>query len=159
MRTLTQLLLTFLLNAVWQIAAVTAFAAVGAWLLRGTAAWCRHSLWVAALILSLGLPLLSGVRLLGAGSIPRPRTPAPVETGKLLIDSPGPFRTEDFAPPAPLAEPRPAVETAKRSSSRFLSSLSVSRIHLGEKVGMGVIGFYLLFLLYRSVKLFQAWLR
>src|SRR5688572_33424101 len=123
MRTLTQLLLTFLLNAAWQIAAVTAFAAVGAWLLRGTAAWCRHSLWVAALTLSLGLPLLSAVRLLGAGSIPRPGTPAPVETGKLLVDSPAPFRTREvFAPKAPLAEPRPAVETAKRSSSRLLSS-------------------------------------
>ncbi|MEO8433415.1 MAG: TonB family protein [Pyrinomonadaceae bacterium] len=41
----------------------------------------------------------------------------------------------------------------------FPSSPSVSPIHLSEKIGTGLAGFYLLFFLYRSAKLFQAWLR
>src|SRR6266850_5059598 len=64
MRSLAQLLLTVLLNASWQIAVVTLFAACGSWLLRGTAAWCRHSVWVAALLISLCLPIISGVNAL-----------------------------------------------------------------------------------------------
>lgn len=159
MKTLIQLLLTFLLNASWQIAAVTAFAAVAAWLLRGTAAWCRHSLWVAALILSLGLPLLSCMRLLGVASVAPPGTQAPVQSS-LPIDASGPFRTREvFAPNRAQADSRPAVESPERSPSSFPSALSISPIHLGEKIGTVLVGFYLLFLLYRSAKLFQAWLR
>src|SRR5687768_728564 len=99
MRTPTQLLLTFLLNAAWQIAAVTAFAAVGAWLLRGTSARCRHTLWVAALILSLGLPLMSAVRLLGV-AVSRPRTPALAQSGNVSIGSTRTFPTEGIFAPA-----------------------------------------------------------
>src|SRR5688572_23362873 len=160
MKTLTQLLLTFILNAAWQIAAVTAFAAVGAWLLRGTAAWCRHTLWVAALILSLGLPLLSGVRLIGAASVSRTRTPAPAHSGSVSVDSGGPFRTREIlSPPAPTSDLRPAPRSAERSRSGFLSTLSVSPIHLSEKLRMGLALLYALFFLYRSAKLFRAWLR
>jgi len=49
MSELSQLLLTFLLNACWQIALVAMAAALCGWLLRGTAARHRHLLWVIAL--------------------------------------------------------------------------------------------------------------
>ena len=64
MRAISQLLLTFLLNACWQIALITLAAALCAWLLRGTSARYRHLLWVIALASSFGLPVLTSSRLL-----------------------------------------------------------------------------------------------
>ncbi|PYS62072.1 MAG: hypothetical protein DMF76_09660 [Acidobacteria bacterium] len=49
MRVIAQLVLTFLLNASWQIALLVAFAMLCDWLLRGLAARYRHSLWVITL--------------------------------------------------------------------------------------------------------------
>jgi len=57
MRLISQLLLTFLLNACWQIAFITAAVALCAWLLRGAAIRYQHLLWVSTLVLSLCLPL------------------------------------------------------------------------------------------------------
>ncbi len=67
METISSLVLTFLLNALWQITLVAGIAAFGAWLLRNNAASerFRHLLWVAALSLSVLLPSLS---LLNIGS-------------------------------------------------------------------------------------------
>ncbi len=59
MKVIAQLVLTFLLNASWQIALLVAFAALCNWLLRGLAARYRHSLWVITLVACLVLPLLS----------------------------------------------------------------------------------------------------
>src|SRR2546423_4179596 len=59
------LVLTFLLNAVWQIMAVAVAAAVCAWLLRHAQARFRHLLWVAALVLSIGLPVWSDCNFWG----------------------------------------------------------------------------------------------
>lgn len=47
------LVLTFLVNALWQIPAILAVAALGAWLLRRGPARSRHSLWVGALAASV----------------------------------------------------------------------------------------------------------
>src|ERR1043166_2195290 len=63
MRTVSQLLLTFLLNAVWQVALIGALASFGAWLLRQSARY-QHWLWVAALCLSLVVPVVTAVRAL-----------------------------------------------------------------------------------------------
>src|ERR1700730_8371883 len=71
MRSLAQLLLTVLLNACWQITVVTVFAACCGWLLHGTAAWCRHSVWVAALVISLCLPIISGLNALELPPVPK----------------------------------------------------------------------------------------
>ena len=59
MRVIAQLVLTFLLNASWQVALLVAFATLCNWLLRGLAARYRHSLWVITLVSCLVLPLLS----------------------------------------------------------------------------------------------------
>jgi len=58
------MLLTFLLNACWQITVVAMAAALCGRLLRGTAARYRHLLWVIALVSSFCLPLLAGSGLL-----------------------------------------------------------------------------------------------
>src|SRR3954447_12875783 len=62
MRTSSQLVLTFLLNAVWQIALVAALASLGAWLLRNSTARFLHWIWASALLLSIGVPLRSAAK-------------------------------------------------------------------------------------------------
>src|SRR3569832_1941467 len=56
MRLSSQLLLTFLLNACWQILLITSFASVGSWLLRNSFARYRHWAWATALCLAFFVP-------------------------------------------------------------------------------------------------------
>jgi beta-lactamase regulating signal transducer with metallopeptidase domain len=55
----SQLLITFLINSMWQIPLVAAIAALCARLVRHAPSAYRHFVWVAALGLCLGLPLAS----------------------------------------------------------------------------------------------------
>ena len=50
MRKSSQLLLTFLLNACWQIALIAALASFGSWLLRNSVARYRHWIWVSSAV-------------------------------------------------------------------------------------------------------------
>src|SRR5437868_11437213 len=63
MERISQLLLTFLLNACWQVALITAVGALSAWLLRDWPARYRHWLWVVTLIGCFCLPALSSLQL------------------------------------------------------------------------------------------------
>src|SRR5690349_6541108 len=90
MRTSSELLLTFLLNAVWQIALIAALASFGAWLLRDAAMRYRHRLWVAALSLSLLVPVVTAVRTLAAISA------APEVVSERVLSNP--VRSEEIAP-------------------------------------------------------------
>src|ERR1043165_6706786 len=56
MRLSSQLLLTFLLNACWQILLITSFASLGSWLLRNSFARYRHLVWATALCLAFCVP-------------------------------------------------------------------------------------------------------
>jgi TonB family protein len=58
-RTVSQYLLTFLLNASWQILLIAAVASLCDRILSGAAARYRHGVWVAALLLTLFLPAFS----------------------------------------------------------------------------------------------------
>jgi beta-lactamase regulating signal transducer with metallopeptidase domain len=62
METISRTLLTFLLNALWQVPLAAAVAALGCRLMRRGPAWPRHALWVAALFAALLLPL-GGIRV------------------------------------------------------------------------------------------------
>ncbi|HEX8458623.1 MAG TPA: M56 family metallopeptidase [Pyrinomonadaceae bacterium] len=59
MERISEVALTFLLNAAWQVALVALAAACGARLLRDASARYRHAVWVAALLLSVALPVWS----------------------------------------------------------------------------------------------------
>src|SRR6185436_7827852 len=63
MRSNVQFLLAVLLNASWQIVLVVVFASLCAMILRGASAWQRHAVWVAALVLSFLLPVLSSAKI------------------------------------------------------------------------------------------------
>src|SRR6267142_1476354 len=152
MRVGAQLLLTFLLNASWQVALVVAFAAACDWLLRGTAAPYRHWLWVAALGLVFVLPLLGPARLIKTLLISKP-LPAPVAAAPVFV-------TWTYSPDLDSGEPpateKPAASAAVEPARRnFLAS----GVHLNRRVATLLLGLYGLFLLYRAGQLVRAWRR
>jgi TonB family protein len=152
MRVGAQLLLTFLLNASWQIALVVAFAAACDWLLRGTAARYRHGLWIAALALAFALPLLGPARQIKTLLISRPQTAKAPASPTFVTWTYSPD-LDSVEPPTSSKQPAsPAVEPARRS---FLTS----GIHLNRRVATLLLGLYGLFLLYRVVQLARAWRR
>ena len=59
MKAISALLMTYLVNAVWQVPAIAITAALCARFMRRTPSEYTHRLWVAALLLSTLLPLLS----------------------------------------------------------------------------------------------------
>jgi len=142
MSELSRLLLSFLLNACWQIALVATAAALCGWLLRGTAARHRHLLWVIALVSSFCLPLLASSRLLEGKSSDQAR--AQVTTQRANADSFSPAQLI----PADIQAARPAPP------QRANSFVPVSR-----NMAALVVVFYLLLLGNRGGKLFLAWRR
>src|SRR5205823_13332024 len=75
MKVTGELVLSFLLNASWQVMLIGAAALLGDLMLRRTAGKYRHLLWVAALALSLLLPLATSRDF----QITQPLKPSPSE--------------------------------------------------------------------------------
>jgi len=142
MRAISQLLLTFLLNACWQIVFITLAAALCAWFLRRTSARYRHLLWVIALASSLVAPLLTSSRLLEGKSSEPARVQVSTQTEKA-----GEFFADRFIPP----DTQPARPAPLRQVNSF--------VPITRNMAALVIVFYLLLLGYRSGKLFVAWRR
>ena len=131
MKTSSQLLLNFLLNAVWQVALIAALAGLGAWLLRSSAARYRHWLWVSALCLAFLVPVTTSIRAYFETAVPTTIQPA-------FIGEPFALRSLD--------------ESVNTTPSVFPPV-----IQLNTDLAVILVGFYGIFLLYRSFKLVQAW--
>jgi beta-lactamase regulating signal transducer with metallopeptidase domain len=142
MRAISQLLLTFLLNACWQIALITLAAALCAWLLRGTAARYRHLLWVIALVSSFCLPLLASSRLLDGKSSEQAQAEVATQSA-----SAGTFPVDQLIP----ADTQAARDAPLQPANSFLP--------ISRNMAAMVVVLYLLLLGYRSGKLFLAWRR
>ncbi len=133
MERISQVLLTCLLNACWQIALITAVAAFCAWLLRETAARYRHLLWVAALALCFCLPVLTSYQVSRGASIkvqPEPQTTvqeAIVSSTQIPLD----------------------IQTSPEETG--------SLVPVSRNLATGLVAIYLLFLGYRAMGLFKAW--
>jgi beta-lactamase regulating signal transducer with metallopeptidase domain len=134
--TSSQLLLTFLLNACWQVALVMALASVSSWMLRNSAARYRHWIWVAALLLAIGIPATTSSPSLRS-VVFRTNVPDTIATDTL-----------DIAPLVPLGREVPAESRLQLRSDAFL---------LSRWVGLILIGAYVLILLYSSFRLIKAW--
>jgi beta-lactamase regulating signal transducer with metallopeptidase domain len=133
MRISSQLLLTFLLNACWQIALVAALAALGSWLLRNSGARYQHWIWVSALCLAFLVPAFTSSQTVFENVTP--------------TSSAVPFVTESISPLSQDYVPNlSGTQTALPST--FL---------LNPIVGFILLALYLAFLLYRLFKLIQAW--
>ncbi|HKS09607.1 MAG TPA: M56 family metallopeptidase [Pyrinomonadaceae bacterium] len=132
MTTSSQLLLTFLLNAVWQIALIAALASLGAWLLRRAALRFQHWLWVAALCLSVLVPVMTALRAL-------PSDPAAI---------PSSFERElanpVFVPEIPVTFERTA-------------NVSNSALQLNSNLALILFTVFGIVVLYRGFRLAQAW--
>ena len=135
MRTISQLLLTFLLNSVWQIVLIASLASISAWLLRDSAARYRHWIWVAALLLSVIVPLTTSSDIL-TSTFSRAQQ---VQTATYL---------QPTIPPVAIGNARVFEFTAPTvPSDTFLLSASLA---------VGLTLAYSLVLLYGAVRLFRA---
>ena len=147
MKTVIQILLTFVLNALWQGTLIVGFAALGDWLLRGVAPRFRHYLWVVTLLACLTIPVLSCLPLATSGTAPKvasaPLGPIPVVTSRII--TPG---VEDVSSGAATAEPR------VRQGFSLARSLGVP-----PWVAFALVGLYALVVLWRLVALLRAWRR
>ena len=131
MRTSSQLLLNFLLNAVWQIALIAALTSLGAWFLRSSSARYRHWLWVSALCLALVVPAVTSLR--AYFETPASTTIAPIIGADLVL-------------------PR-SVEVGVSATS----IASPFEFQLNTNLALILIGLYGIVVLYRGLKLVQAW--
>ena len=130
MRISSQLLLNFILNAAWQIAFIAAFASLGGWLLRSSAARYRHWLCVTAFCLALVVPAITAFR-----SLPTEISSA---TEPVLLRQPF---------------PGPSLDGPVTTERGF----SLPVFQLNSDLALILIGLYGLFVLYRGFKLVQAW--
>ena len=131
----SELLLTFLLNAIWQIPLIASAAAVGAWLLNQSSAKYRHWVWVAALLLSLLVPSFATSRL-GLNSQPASvaRENIPIGQWTAVNVSEVPFTA--------------ARTTAPEPSGAF---------RLNTLVAQAIIAIYVAFLVFGLFRLIRAW--
>jgi beta-lactamase regulating signal transducer with metallopeptidase domain/uncharacterized membrane protein YkoI len=132
MRISSQLLLTFLLNAVWQIALIAALASFGAWLLRHSTRY-QHWLWVAALCLSLLVPAITAFN-----ALPPTASPAEVSYARNLSN------------PVFISEIQGPFVRTPGSSSNEAFQLNIT-------LALVLFAAFGVFILYRSVRLTQAW--
>lgn len=134
MKLSSQLLLTFLLNACWQILLITTFASFGSWLLRNSFARYRHYVWAIALCLAFLVPTFTSSQ-------------AFFDRDK-VINSPITFETQTMSP-----FPGDPVLSLPRTESSTLDST----FKLSQSLGLTLLGIYFAFLLYSSFKLIKAW--
>jgi beta-lactamase regulating signal transducer with metallopeptidase domain len=81
---ISEFILSFVLNAAWQIVAITTVAALGSLLLKNSPARFRHTLWIFALVACFVVPLLTATGLIPE-SLPKFRS---VETRPTISSVP-----------------------------------------------------------------------
>jgi TonB family protein len=135
MRIAAEYFLSFLLNASWQVALVAVVASFADLLLRRTMARYRHRVWVAALALSLALPLLTSMRPL--------------------------LKSTTLTPTAPPIEALAPVAVADIPETNTTAAATVvrPRLEIGVGVAAGLLTIFLVFLSYRAIRFGRAWVR
>ena len=135
MKTNSDLLLTFLLNGLWQIPLIAGAAALGAWSVRESSAKYRHWIWASALLLSLMVPAFATSRLW------LNHEPAPVVANNV-------FRTDFVALEAARGPFTDNATPITKPSSGFV---------LNTFAAAAIIGVYVAFLLFGVFRLAKAW--
>jgi len=132
METISRTLLTFMLNALWQVPLAAAVAALGCRIMRRGPAWHRHALWVAALAAAVLLPL-GGIRVAGNATADRLQLPAVMQ------------------PAVSTPAARPAAVPAPAAASHRGRTISFAPI-----TGEFLLLAYLSFLVWRVARLVMA---
>jgi beta-lactamase regulating signal transducer with metallopeptidase domain len=130
MKLSSPLVLTFLLNAVWQVTLIAGLAALGSWLLRNSVARYRHWLWSSALCLAFFVPAFTASQTLLDN----------------IYQSNAPLITNEAIPPL-VASTEPFTSTTTLPST----------FRLNQTLVLALLAVYFGFLLFRIFKLIQAW--
>ena len=134
METISRLLMFFLLNSVWQITLIATVSLFCDWLLQKTSARFRHLVWVAALILSVGLPMLTSLNFY-RNNYPIEQTNQSTNVQPSLMDD--------------------SVSLGFETSPQISNPV----IAIGENLSIILLTLYFFLLSYRISKLFEAWKR
>jgi TonB family protein len=151
-KTMAQVVMTFLLNASWQIVLVAAAAAVCDWVLRGAPARYRHAVWVVALLLALIVPALSLSSYLA-------RSPGMSNTAATRIESTPVVITTIRSLDGEEIEPAESKAPVADAATKPLHGNWFSPVRLNRNAAAALFALYVLLVLYASVRLFRAWLR
>ncbi|HKP37784.1 MAG TPA: TonB family protein [Pyrinomonadaceae bacterium] len=153
MKTTSQLVLTFLLNASWQVILIAGAATLCDWLLRRAPARYRHALWVIALCLSVLVPALSlSPRLRSSASESAQLAVPKIETTPLVTTT---IRSIDGEVIGPAESKTPTAAPVPNPPPRNV----FSAVQVNQKVAAILVGAYLLFALYAGLRFFLAWRR
>jgi beta-lactamase regulating signal transducer with metallopeptidase domain len=131
METISRGVLTFLLNSLWQIPLIAVVAALACRLMRKSPASHRHAVWVAALLAAILLPLAST----------RTDQPRPAITIAMLDAVPMPSVVGPVVNPVPVKP----VHVAPVPNPRT--------VPFAQTTAIGLVTAYLLFLIFRLLKL------
>lgn len=137
METVIELVSTFVINALWQICVLLLIAGICSRLMRQAAVRHRHLLWVAVLILSVGLPILSLYNLGDKNS--RFVLPIPFKNNRTIISDTDKLQTEEN-------------EFSIQSRDKF-------RGFVVSVIFSAITIFYFAFLFYRLTNLLRTWQR
>ena len=152
MRSVSQFLLTFLLNASWQILLIAAMASLCDRILSGASARYRHGVWVAALFLSLFLPAFSSATNFSSppqvsiAATPKTESVPVVSTRISSLAGEEIESAESTAPLAPAAKTPP-----ERNWS--------SPIRVRPSLAGTLVAIYVLLVLYALLRIVRAWRR
>lgn len=146
---ISEFVLNFLLNATWQIVAITFVASLGAHLLKHGPARYRHALWVASLLLSVVLPLWS---VLGVS-----------QKSDLNAVAPGAFTKAPDTGPSSSSAGTVIPVTSEQKDVSFSAGNLLARRRRAVETTPGplwavAIG-YALFIFYRLIRLARLWRR
>ena len=151
MKTVSQFVLTFLLNASWQILLIAATASLCDRILSGTAARYRHTVWVIALFLTLLLPVFSSGPNFTAPPPPvsiaaAPTTESvPVVTTRISSLAGDEIESaESEAPAAPMAATVPEGNWS-------------SPVQVKPRLAATIVAIYTLLVFYALLRLGRAW--
>lgn len=137
---ISEFILNFVLNSVWQVTAIFLVAAVASWLMRNGPARYRHALWVIALIASLVVPVLTTTRVV----------PDWISSFQVAPAS-NPTNFENVGPIASQESDLTVNHTT--SSRRSIAVPTTSRTVLYIAFG------YVVFILMRALRLLRFWRR
>lgn len=140
---ISEFILNFVLNSVWQVTAIFVVAAVASWLLRNGPARYRHVLWMIALVACLVVPLLTATRVV----------PEWISSFQVVASSSDPVKLNKVASVVThsSSEFDPAVDhvSRRRSTTVTTTPRSVLLLALG----------YGLFVFFRALRLVRFWRR
>jgi TonB family protein len=137
METLINLISTFVINAIWQVCVLLLIGGICSRLMRQAAARHRHLLWIAVLILSVGLPILSLYNLGDKNS--RFVLQLPFKNDQTIISGTDKLQTEE--------------------NEFFIQSRNGFDGFVGSVIFSAIIIFYFAFLFYRLTNLLRTWQR